>query len=156
MHELPFLELFGFVRMTAETDIVTICQKKFRERALMHGMAGAAASDGNRTVNKFPPCQGFFMAEKTEVASFSAQLEFVGRLMRVMAFCAFSFFYRCMDDFHLIELLVAFFAELSDIADRDKLVFIYQLMAGGTIRHCNWPMDIFVLPHAGMAFFRYA
>jgi len=155
VHELFLLEFFCFVRMAAETDVVPLCQKQLRELTLMNGVTGTAASNCNRAVDKFPPDQGLVMAEEAEVAARRTQLELVGGLVRVVTFYTLAPFHRGMDNFHLIRLLVAFFAEFSDITDRVKLVLADLLVAGSALCYCNRPVDKFVLPHAGMAFFRY-
>ncbi len=57
-----------------------------------------------------------------------------------------------MDDFHRIELLVAFLAEFPDIADRLELVLADPLVADSALFRCDGPVDEFAFPHVGVAF----
>jgi hypothetical protein len=145
----------GFVRVAGEADIVPFRHKKFWVITLVGGVAGAAASRSNRTVDKFAACHGFVMATKAEVASNGAELEFVRGLMRIMALGALPFLYRRMDDLLSGHLFVALVTKLADIGYRCKRMLARLLMTGITFAPCYGSMDELILPHGGMTFCGY-
>jgi len=53
MNELRALNGIGLVRVAVETDLVPFRDEEFRKLALVHVVAGAATSFGNRTVDEF-------------------------------------------------------------------------------------------------------
>jgi len=155
VNKLRALGGLGFVLVAGEADIVPFRHKKLWIITLVVGVAGAAASHGNRTVNKCAACQGFVMATKAEVAAGSAELKFVRGLMRIMALGALPFLYRRMDDLLSGHLIVALVTELADIGYRRKRMLACLLMTGITFAHGYGSMDELLLPHAGMTFCGY-
>ena len=155
VRKLRALGCLGLVRVAGEADIVPFRHEKLWVIALVGGVAGAAASRGNRAVDKFASCQGFVMAKKAELASGSAELEFVRGLMRTMALCALPFLHRGMDDLLSGHLFVALVTELADIGYRRKRMLACLLMTGLTFAPCHGSMDELILPHGGVTFCGY-
>lgn len=153
--ELRSLGVLGFVRVAGEADLVPFRHKKLWVIALVGGVAGAAASRSNRSVDKFAACHGFVMATKTELAASGAELEFVRGLMRIMALCALPFLYRSMDDLLSGHLFVALVTELADIGYRRKRMLACLLMTGFTFAPRDGSMDELVLSHGGVTFCGY-
>ena len=107
-------------------------------------------------MNIFPSSQRLVVAEETKVATRSTQLVFMGRLVRVMASGASALLDRRMDRLHGGEVLVAFFAQFSDIVEGGKRVLSGLLVTGGAVSNRHRPMHKFVLSHPGMTFLSYA
>ena len=145
----------GLVRVAGEADLVAFRHEKLWVITLVGGVAGAAASRSNRTVDKFAACHGFVMATKAEVASNGAELEFVRGLMRIMALGALPFLYRRMDDLLSGHLFVALVTELADIGYRCKRMLASLLMTGITFGRRYGSVDELVLPLCGMTFCGY-
>jgi len=62
VNELPALKCVSLVRVAAEANLVPLCEKELRELALMRIVAGTAASNGNRTVDKIAAGHGLVVA----------------------------------------------------------------------------------------------
>lgn len=70
VNELRALNSIGLVRVAVETDLVPFRYKEFWKLALVHVMASAAASFGNRAVDEFAADDnGFVVAKEAEIAA---------------------------------------------------------------------------------------
>jgi hypothetical protein len=155
VNELPALECVGLVRMAAEANLVPVCEKELRELALMRIVAGIAASNGNRTVDKIAAGHGLVVALEAKRASGGAKLEFVGGLMWIVALGAFPFLDRRMDDLLSGHRFVAPVAKRGHVAYRLEGMLAGRCMTGSTFTHCHGSMNELILPHGGVTCFGY-
>ncbi len=111
---LKRLELIG---MTLETYVVSGCAEEFGKVRLVGVMAHSTTADRHRAMDEFAGHDFFIVAEKTEGGPFCAELVFIRRLVRIVAFRAVSFLYRSVDRIFRIHLVVALVTIFLDACD---------------------------------------
>jgi hypothetical protein len=152
MNELLALKCLCLVRVAAEAHIVPLRKKKLRKLALVRIVARAAASNGDRPVDKVAAGHPLVVAQEAKRASGSAELEFVWGLMRIMALGAFPFLYRRMDDLLSGHGLMAPAAKRGHIGYRLEGMLAGLGMTGSALAHRHGPMNEFILPHGRVTF----
>jgi hypothetical protein len=155
MNELLALKCLCLVRVAAEAHIVPFCQEKLWKLALVCIVTGTAASNGHRTVDNVAAGNGFVVAPEAQRASGSAELEFVGGLMRVVALGAFPFLHRRMNDLLSGHRFVARAAKRGDTGYRFEGMLAGRCMTGSAVAHRHGSMNKFILPHGSMTFCGY-